>query len=87
MNDSRLTYTLSVLGDVVGDGVIRISDVQALYAYYRSTKTGKNMDKNALDDAQVAAGDLFNAGSIGLNDVQRIYAYHRKRVTSLEGEN
>lgn len=76
--DSSVTYILSVLGDVSGDGYITISDVSMLY---RSRKKILN-----LDDIQTMAGDVILDNNIEINDVSRLYRYYRKVIPKLEVE-
>ena len=70
------TYTLSALGDILGNGIIGINDVGTLYRYYRNRTT--------LTDDAIAAGDIFNDGSVEMGDIGRLYRYYRNRVDTLE---
>ena len=74
------TYTLSVLGDTTGDGVIEVNDVGRLYKHYNDTlKEGFK-----LTDAQIAAGDTTGDGIIEVNDVGRLYKFYNKKISTLE---
>ena len=72
-----LTYTISVLGDINGDGEIYINDVGMLYRYYMGYLT-------ELTQAQIYAGDIINDGEIYINDVGRLYRYYMGYEFSLE---
>ena len=49
-NGEFVTYTLSVLGDVTGDGIIKIVDVARIYKHYKSSK-----DSDKITDAATLA--------------------------------
>ena len=76
LSDRDYEFKLSVLGDIISDGIIKLNDVGALYRYFRN--------KKELTDAEVAACDIINDGVVKLNDVGRLYRYFRKKVDSLE---
>lgn len=72
------TYTISVLGDLNGDGQITINDVAKLYGYIKN--------KFTLDETTLSAGELTDDGSINVNDVAKLYGYVKGKVTTLEVE-
>lgn len=72
------TYTISVLGDLNGDGQITINDVAKLYGYIKN--------KITLDETTMSAGELTDDGSINVNDVAKLYGYVKGKVTTLEVE-
>ena len=72
-------YTLSVLGDVTGDGIINIQDVGILYRYF--------MGKRVLNDESIIAGDVINDGNVNIQDVGILYRYFMGRRSSLEVVN
>lgn len=71
-------YTISVLGDINGDGKIDNGDVALLYNHLKGKKT--------FEKYQTYAGDIINDGSIKINDVARLYRFFKKRVDTLEVE-
>ena len=73
---ATVEYTLSVLGDITGDGIIEINDVSKLYRYYRG--------RTDMTDAYIAACEVTGDGIIEINDVSKLYRYYRGRITSLE---
>ena len=79
LSDGTDRYRLSVLGDIVGNGVVGINDIGQLYRYFRERIT--------LNEYEIAAGDIFNDGSIAINDVGQLYRYFRNRIDSLEGDD
>lgn len=79
LSSGTLEYTVSVLGDLSGDGVANLGDVTVLYRYLKG--------KGTLELYQIASGDVINNGSIKINDVSRIYRYHKGKITSMEVEN
>ena len=76
-DEYAIRYTLSVLGDVSGDGQILINDVAFLYAHLK----GRRTDENALSRAAIEAGDIDGNNEILINDVAKIY----QRVKGVEG--
>ena len=75
---SSVTYTLSVLGDITGDGYVKINDVSRLYRGYKELLT--------LTEAQRLAGDVVIDGNIKINDVSRLYRYQKEVISFLEVE-
>lgn len=71
-------YTISVLGDINGDGKIDNGDVALLYNNLKGKKT--------FEKYQTFAGDIINDSSIKINDVARLYRFFKKRVDTLEVE-
>lgn len=71
-------YTISVLGDINGDGKIDNGDVALLYNNLKGKKT--------FEKYQNYAGDIINDSSIKINDVARLYRFFKKRVDTLEVE-
>lgn len=74
--NATLTYTLSVLGDVSGDGVLDIDDVDILYRYFRG--------RTEVSKEEQAAGDIVNDGITDIDDVDILYRFYRGRINSLE---
>lgn len=68
-------YTISVLGDVNGDGTISTADVTRIY---RNVKGKVN-----LSEEEEAAGDTINDGSIQTRDVTRLYRYVKGKINEL----
>lgn len=79
IGNNEYTYTLSVLGDLTGDGVVEINDVNKLYKFL------KDNVKYKLSEEEFAAGDIINDGSIIINDINKLYKYKKERINSLEG--
>ena len=69
------TYTISVLGDINGDGRISVSDVSRMYRYVKG--------KTDLSDAEFAASDIINDGNIEIREVSRLYRYVKGRIDEL----
>lgn len=67
LSSGEVIYTLSILGDLTGDGEIRINDVAKLY------RRLKHPYDEELNDAEYAAGDTVNDGNIVINDVAKLY--------------
>lgn len=78
MNSGTYKYTVSVLGDINGNGTGDLGDVALLYRYLKG--------KTELELYQIVAGDVINNGSIKVNDVARIYRYVKGKITSMEVE-
>ena len=79
LSSGTLEYTVSVLGDLTGDGIANMGDVGLLYRYLKG--------KSDLMLYQIASGDVINNGSIKVNDVSRIYRYNKGKITSMEVED
>ena len=71
LGDRKITYTLSILGDVTGDGRVLINDVALLYSHLK----GRRVGDDALSTAEIEAGDANGSNSILINDVALIYQY------------
>ena len=67
LSSGEVIYTLSILGDLTGDGEIRINDVAKLY------RRLKHPYDEELNDVEYAAGDTVNDGNIVINDVAKLY--------------
>ena len=67
LSSGEVIYTLSILGDLTGDGEIRINDVAKLY------RRLKHPYDEELNGAEYAAGDTVNDGNIVINDVAKLY--------------
>lgn len=65
--DNKKTYTLSVIGDVSGDGLINIADVSRAYSYL---KGNTQMDKCFVYAADIAD----NNGTVAINDISKLYS-------------
>lgn len=77
LESGTYSYTISVLGDINGDGDITVGDVALLYR--------KLKGKADLEEYQLAAGDILNDSSIKINDVARLYRYIKGKINALEG--
>lgn len=86
LNGNDITYKLSVLGDVTGDGIIEINDVGRLYRYYNGRVEHLNIhySKENDDEEFLLAGDVVVDGMIEINDVGRLYRYFNGRINELE---
>ncbi len=73
---NTLSYTISVLGDVTGEGVINVNDVAQLYRYIKK--------KSQFDDAKILAGNIINDKDVNVNDVAQLYRYIKGKSVSLE---
>ncbi len=76
LSSGTYRYTISVLGDINGDGNITVGDVSLLYR--------KLKGKVTLEEYQVAAGDILNDASIKINDVARLYRFMKGKLSDLE---
>lgn len=74
--ETKVRYALSVLGDVIGDGVLNVQDVGRLYRY--------SQGKATLSEAGILAGDVIINGTINVQDVGRLYRYIYNKVSKLE---
>lgn len=70
------TYSLSALGDIDGDGMVKINDVSLLYRYI------KNIGK--LSDEQKQAADVTFDGDIEITDVSKLYRYVKGVISKLD---
>lgn len=86
LSSGEVTYTLSVLGDVVADGKIEINDIGRIYRYFNNRIEHLNKDyvNEGDDDAFLAAADIVVDGSIEINDVGRLYRFFNGRISKLE---
>lgn len=80
LSSGTYNYTVSVLGDINGDGQINLGDVSLLYKHLKGIERGRNQ----LENYKEAAGDIINDGSIKINDVSRLYRFYKEKVTTLE---
>lgn len=80
--EAPLTYTLSVLGDVNGDGELHLNDVSMIYRYVMGNWINEVLVN--LSPAQVYACDIINGGGIALNDVSRLYRFLMGSEDTLE---
>lgn len=86
LSSGEVTYTLSVLGDVVADGKIEINDIGRIYRYFNGRIQHLNKDyvNEGDDDVFLAAADIVVDGSIEINDVGRLYRFFNGRISELE---
>lgn len=86
LSSGEVTYTLSVLGDVVADGKIEINDIGRIYRYFNGRIQHLNKDyvNEGDDDVFLAAADIVVDGSIEINDVGRLYRFFNGRISKLE---
>ena len=77
VGNRNLSYIISVLGDINGDGQVYINDVGMIYRYYMEYL-------QTLSRAQINAGDIINDGEVYINDVGRLYRYYMGYESSLE---
>lgn len=75
INGNTLTYYLSVLGDLNGDGLVEINDVSISY---RACK--KIME---LTNLQLLASDFNGDNKIGISEVSKLYRYRMKIISVL----
>ena len=78
LNDSTITYTLSVVGCLDDEVNVSLGDVIKLYRHMKNRIT--------LTDEYLYAADISNDGSIGLDDVIYIYRYLKGKIPTLEVE-
>lgn len=86
LSSGEVTYTLSVLGDVVANGKIEINDIGRIYRYFNGRIQHLNKDyvNEGDDDVFLAAADIVVDGSIEINDVGRLYRFFNGRISELE---
>ena len=68
-------FTISVKGDLNGDGEVNLNDVAKVYQYYKN--------RISLSRAAQIAGDVTNTGSISLGDVAKIYQFSKGKIGGL----
>lgn len=72
LEEKTETYTISVLGDINGDGKIDNGDVALLYNNLKG--------KNEFKKYQTYAGDIIKDSKIKINDVARLYRFFKGRL-------
>ena len=65
--DVTLDMKLHLLGDIDGDGKVKMSDLSRINAHIKETKT--------LDGYAVACADVYGDGDIRMNDLSRVNAH------------
>lgn len=68
-------YTVSILGDINGDGKTSVSDVSKLFQYYRQ--------KITMEDIYIISGDVTDDSEIKLSDIAKLFQYVREKISSL----
>lgn len=63
----KSTYSVTILGDVTGDGTVEINDVSRLYRTYKGVLTLSKIEK--------ITGDVVEDNEIKINDVSKLYRY------------
>ena len=76
MTSNTFEYKIAVLGDLNGDGVIKLGDVSMLYSGFR--------ERIELTNVEILAGDTNSDGVIKLGDKSKLYSYFRGRIESLK---
>ena len=79
MTNNTYNYTVSVLGDVTGDGMVSQADVTKLFQHYRGTIS----EEQKLTNAEILAGDVKEDNVIKLTDIAKLHQYANKKITSL----
>ncbi len=70
-------YTLSVSGDLNGDGIANVTDVAKLYQHLRGNQI-------MIEDCYIDAGNLIgDTQEIKLNDVAKLYQYVKGKIGRL----
>ncbi len=79
---------LSILGDLTGDGEIRVNDVGKLYRHLKNRQVITEKYILLAGDVVKEEGeigiDVISDPEIRINDVSRLYRYVKGRITSLE---
>ena len=68
-------YTISIKGDLNGDGEVNANDVAKIYQYYKN--------RISLSRAAQIAGDVTDSGGIGLGDLAKMYQYTKGKIGGL----
>lgn len=76
INGEVLEYTISVLGDTTGDGIIDVNDVGRLYRHVKNV--------SIMTGAYLVAGEVVVDGEYTVNDVGKLYRYMKKVDSTLE---
>jgi len=76
LSKETLTYKVSVLGDITGDGIINIADVGKLYKHVRKTSVMTEL-------CELASSDIVEDNNIIISDVGKLYKYVRKVIHEL----
>ena len=84
-SNDTVKYTLSVIGDITGDGELLLNDIGVLYRYYLyNYKQIHDVIVDPLEKYNKMAGDLINDGEIDLGEIGELYRKYylptRKRV-------
>ena len=70
IGNDTVSYKISVLKDLNGDGRIGTGDVKALYEIYKK-------DTNSISQLEIYNGDLNSDGRIGTGDVKALYESYK----------
>ena len=70
IGNDTVSYKISVLKDLNGDGRIGTGDVKALYEIYKK-------DTNSISQLEIYNGDLNSDGRIGTGDVKALYEAYK----------
>ena len=78
LGDTYVTeYTVSVKGDLTGNGTVGIGDIAKLYQYYKG--------KITMEDCYIKAGNVKDTDNeIKISDVAKLYQYYKGKINSLE---
>ena len=75
-NILKQEYTIVILGDITGNGIIDVGDVAKLYRYIKGTI---DMEKEYK-----LAADVHHDSKLEINDIAKLYRYIKRKIGNLE---
>lgn len=75
LSSETIEYTLSVLGDCTGDGVVKINDVTKAYQGFKN--------KISLSEQDFMAVDVSKDGFLKINDITKLYQFFKGKISAL----
>ena len=80
LNGENTEFTISVLGDLDGDGIIKVRDVGLLYRYMKTDASERDTNNVGF----MGAIDIDGNGTLSVRDVGLLYRYMKGILDSLE---
>lgn len=79
-------YTISVSGDITGDGKVKINDLIKLYRYIKDQNNPEKDEEKKVKITEtyyLLAADVTNENELKINDVDKIYKYLKGKISAL----